>query len=414
MYRRVLVANRSDCALRLIAACHKLGIQAVVIAARDDANALIASKADHVVMTGRSREAYTAQDDILEAAVRTDCEAILPGWGFLSEDPYFAQRCRLLRRHFVGPKTPHLALFGDKLATLEKLAPAIGLPNHAVSLADVDFEEKCASLSFPLMLKRCTGGGGKDVYFCENRKSLDAYRANFLPSDRPRDYYVEPAIWGAQHIEFQILGNGNGEARVIAARDCTAQVRQQKWLEKSFDIAAHPWASEIVDKASSYFGSIQYIGLATLECLYEASGALHLLEINPRLQVEHGVTEMTHDIDLVEASLRLSCGETQISYGRDTGLESLEFRLYARSSGRIDDIGFSAHKWPDHPFAGDPNYRLESAAYNGLDISGIYDAMLARFIVRAPKGQALTKLKSWLEHFHIKGLTHNLPDLEAL
>ncbi|MCL2325281.1 MAG: ATP-grasp domain-containing protein [Proteobacteria bacterium] len=407
MYRRILVANRGDCAVRLISACHALGAEAVLIAASDDRLTAPAALADVVVTTGMSRTAYTHQDNILAAMVQTRCEAILPGWGFLSEDPIFAQRCRLMGRHFVGPKTPHLALFGDKLATLRHLCPVLGLPLQALSCDDHHFWDLVSALPFPLMLKKRTGGGGKAVHLCHN---TDALRQH-LKSRLAHDYFVEPAILHARHIEFQILGDGRGQAVILGARDCTPQVHAQKWLERHVALDTSPQIDALAKRIAAHFAQMAYEGLATLECLVQDNN-FFLLEVNPRLQVEHGVTEMARGIDLVQASLSVACGQVLPTCASASAeVDVVEFRLFARSPGCLERIGFGGCPWPDHPHAHDPCYRLETGYTQGERISGVYDGLIARFIVKAPPNQALHKLKAWLQDFQLTGLTHNLADL---
>jgi len=408
MYRHILVANRGDCAVRLISACHDLGAEAVLITASDDRLAAPAALADLVITTGMSRTAYTHQDNILAAMVQTRCEALLPGWGFLSEDPIFAQRCRLMGRHFVGPKTPHLALFGDKWATLRHLCPPLGLPLQALPCDAKNFWDMASAMTFPLMLKKRTGGGGKAVHLCPNTGVLRRH----LKSKPVHDYFVEPAILQARHIEFQILGDGKGRVIILGARDCTPQVHAQKWLERHIALDSSPQITSLADKIAAHFAQMAYEGLATVECL-ERGGSFYLLEVNPRLQVEHGVTEMARGIDLVQASIAIACGHALPICPPSPEVDVVEFRLFARSPGCLERMGFDGFLWPDHPHAHDPSYRLETGYAQGERISGVYDGLIARFIVKAPPNQALHKLKAWLQDFQLVGPTHNLADLMA-
>ena len=418
MYHRVLIANRADCASRLIDACHALEIQTVLIAARDETARLALEKSDRVVFTGFSRDAYTNPDNILEAAHAECCEAILPGWGFLSEDFAFSRRARLMGLDFVGPSSRHLQIFGDKLDTLERLLPRFGLPLRAKRADDPEILDFLSQSAGPWMLKGRFGGGGKSIARYDDRAALLARIAQAAARHEAHLDFVEPAVDGARHIEFQVFGDGAGRARVLGIRDCTAQVHHQKWLEYHLEPNT-PTLRRLTENIETTFSELRYQGWGTVEFLVTRDQAFHLLEVNPRLQVEHGVTEMARQVDLVAAALELSC------HGRvdwdvlDSAMDEprphdvLEFRLFARGTGRLD-LGFEGCRWPDHPMRDDPAHRLETGYDTGNDITGTYDGLIARFLVRTSKGGAVGAMKSWLRTFHCRGLETNLDDLLAL
>ncbi len=416
MYQRILITNRSDCAFRLIRACHAENIQAFVIAARDDHNEVLEKLADNIIYTGMSREAYTSQEDILEAAHHFGCEAILPGWGFLSEDFSFARRTRLMGIDFIGPTSKQIQIFGDKFKTIQFFSDALDTPPQAFECRHPDaFERITQSISAPFMLKNRFGGGGKNISRTESADELQKRFESLSKQNLLNEYFVEPAIVNGRHIEIQYFGDGNGSVELLGSRDCTAQVSHQKWLEYSFDLSRAPMLQSQAQRAASKLSEIHYQGWGTLEFIIDASGNAHLLELNPRLQVEHGVTEMTSGIDLVRTAIRLSHSGKYLPcalFGSASPLpDAIEFRLFARSTGKIESIGFEGYAWPDHPFSDDPHFRIESSYRKGDEITGVYDGLIARFILNAPANEAHDILKKWLSSFRLEGILHNLNDL---
>ncbi|MBO4349359.1 MAG: hypothetical protein J6A01_00235 [Proteobacteria bacterium] len=412
MYRKILIANRADCALRLIRACHDMGIQTVCIAARDDCLKAVQAQADEIVFTGMSRDAYTNEDDILEAARQTGCEAILPGWGFLSESFAFARRCRLMGIHFIGPTSEQLQCFGDKWTTIEKLADVTGYSHAAIRCDDSIGMAALERAPFtPCMLKWRFGGGGKCIELCNHRLDLHNAIERIEKTQFLSSYYMEPAIAGASHVEFQCFGDGCGNVEILGFRDCTPQVRNQKWLEISIDPNDYPDLQRIAQKLTRRLGEMRYLGWGTVEFLVEPNGRAHLLELNPRLQVEHGVTEMSRGIDMLRNAIALSCSRKHSEWDWHPWREAVEFRLYANNTGLIENMGFEGYEWPLFPVPDHCECRVESAYRTGDVLNGIYDGMTARFILSTDKGMACGKLKEWLRTFKLEGIEHNLSDL---
>ncbi|MBQ9241813.1 MAG: hypothetical protein IJ165_01060 [Proteobacteria bacterium] len=407
MYRRILIANRADCAVRLIRACHEEGCEAYLVTSRDEPARAAHALADGVVSTGASMDAYLAEDDILEAARLHGCEAILPGWGFLSEDARFARRCRLAQIDFIGPGTDHLRAFGDKLETVRLLSDmdAHGLVRGGDALEDI------ANVMMPCMLKGRFGGGGKQVERIDSAERLRARLEALGAHGRLDDFYVEPAISNAFHIEYQILGDGRGAVHVLGARDCSWQSGHQKFLEKSFDDSRYGALVALRDNVIERLRALRYASYGTVEFLVEGSGMPHLLELNPRLQVEHGVTEMVSGIDIVRTAIRTSCAgryEPVALHEAYNDGEAIEFRLFARGTGRIEAIGFEGYEWPAYPHPEGCDGRIESGYLAGAEISGVYDGLIARFMMRAPAGESLKRMRAWLSGFRLEGVAHNL------
>ncbi len=394
-----------------------MGIQPYIIAARDDACERVVQSADGVVYTGQSRDAYTSIENILEAAHHLNCEALLPGWGFLSEDTCFAQACRLAGCHFIGPSTRQLQCFGDKLQTIHALEHAFSHKHPAIACCSTQLHQWINDNSGPWMLKNRFGGGGKDIHFIKDRTTLETKLQSLRISETIGRYYLEKACVGpgVRHIEFQFFGDGKGAVALLGARDCTPQIHHQKWLETSIRLSQHPDLLCLGARIQSILQEYRYQSWGTVECLRNANGDFQLLELNPRLQVEHGVTEMASDLDLVKAAIELSCYGQTISFPRDLDrYESVEFRLIASDTGVISRMGFDGHPWPHHPFDNHPDYRIESAFGPGTNITGVYDGVCARFIVRAENARsALSKIKDWLGTFRIEGVSTNLACLQA-
>ena len=410
MYRRVLIANRADCAVRLIRACHESGIEAYVIASRDEPARLPLELADRVICTGECMDAYLAEADILEAARAYGCEAILPGWGFLSENALFARRCRLAQIDFIGPGTDHLRMFGDKLETIRLLSD---VKSHGV-VSCADALEAIESVPMPCMLKGRFGGGGKQVECFETADALRSRLETLSARGLLGAYFIEPAWRDVRHIEYQVFGDGRGSVHVLGARDCTWQRDHQKFFEKSFEDSGFPVLVEARDRVVSRLGALGYLGFGTVEFLVDREGMPHLLELNPRLQVEHGVTEMVSGIDIVRTALGLSCSGRYapvVMHEAFASREAVEFRLFARGTGIIEAIGFEGYAWPDYPQYEGCEVRVESGYGKGAEITGVYDGLIARFMFCAPVGQALSCMRRYLASFRLEGVRHNLADL---
>lgn len=415
MYKRILAVNRADCALRLIQACHLENIQVFLAAARDDETSEACKAADGVIFTGLSRDAYTNEDDILEAAIHCNCEAILPGWGFLSEEYAFARKCRLMGFHFIGPSSEHLQIFGDKLKTIQVLASTFEQPQTAISCALPDAQNRIQDeIKGPIMLKCRFGGGGKNI---SRFDSFSAFKQRLVLLNKTHtaaQYFAEPAVDNARHVEFQYFGDGCGNVVLLGARDCTLQKFHQKYFEFSIDLADSPKLQQLAERIRLRLSQIKYASWGTVETLVKPDNSVQLLELNPRLQVEHGVTEMASHIDIVRSAIRTSChGKLSIcpQYEHSGCDSACEFRLFARSTGTIRKIGFSDFSWPEHRFTGDPEYRIETAYREGDNISGVYDGLIARFILSGHKSEIRGKMQNWLDGFKLDGIDNNLIDL---
>ena len=262
------------------------------------------------------------------------------------------------------------------------------------------------------MLKPRFGGGGKNISFLRNHEDLLDAVSRLKALKQSTSYFVEHAVDPStcKHIEFQYMGDGHGHVECLGGRDCTPQVNHQKWLEYSLCLENRPDLKQLSQNLKTILSTLQYQSWGTVECLVEETGHVQLLEVNPRLQVEHGVTEMDRGLDLIEMAIYTSC------YGKlpepamlpDTD-QTLEFRLYARSCGRLEKFGLDKDIHMDNQ----THFRMETAYSRGDEISGVYDGMLARFIIKHPLNR-LDALKSILLNFQIEGIEHNLSDLYSM
>ena len=303
--------------------------------------------------------------------------------------------------HFIGPTSRQLQSFGDKLATLTALLGR--LPDGTVPCGDPDARERLSRLGGPFMLKGRYGGGGKNIERFATYHDL-ARRLDVIDETHAlQRFYVEPAIEGASHIEFQVFGDGRGEVHIVGARDCTPQRRHQKYLETSLEIESLP--AEFLAQMESVRArlcAMRYQGWGTVEFLV-SPGRIHLLELNPRLQVEHGVTEMTAGIDLVRTAMRMSCfGALEPVSIPVEGRHAIEFRLFAETTGTIRAIGFDGYAWPDFPTPPGAHCRVETAYRSGDRITGIYDGLIARFLLATDAPNARAMLDAWMARFQME------------
>lgn len=422
MFKKVLIANRGAIAVRIERTLRKMGIGSVAVYSKKDRDSLHVSNADEAVYlgAGSAKDTYLDIGKIIDAAVSTGSEAIHPGYGFLSENTELAAECEKHGIRFIGPTAEQIKLFGLKHSARE-IAEKAGVPllSGTGLLSGLDEAVRAAAeIGYPVMIKSTAGGGGIGISISENEDDLRASydkvchlaESNFSDAG----VFIEKYIRRARHIEVQIFGNGYGEIALLGERDCSVQRRNQKVVEES---PAPNFPSHVREKmykaARSLASSIGYRNAGTIEFLYdENEERFYFLEVNTRLQVEHGITEEVTGIDLVEWMIKEAAGELK---GIDRDIEprghSIEVRVYAEdclnnfrpSGGKIDDVVFSDEA------------RVETWIRKNIEISSLYDPMLAKLIVYGKdRGEALEKMKSVLEGSKIYGVTNNLSYLSAL
>ncbi|MCJ2145926.1 acetyl-CoA carboxylase biotin carboxylase subunit [Bacillus sp. B19-2] len=424
MFQKLLIANRGEIALRIIRTCKRLGIQTTAVYSEADAESLHVKAADEAWLIGKPRvsESYLNIEKIIETAKKAGVCAIHPGYGLLSENSRFAERCLQENITFIGPPPDVIAKMGSKIEARQAMEQA-GIPvvpGVTKSLAGLNEAKALAeSIGYPVMLKASLGGGGIGMQLIRNESELaKAYEGS---QKRAADFfgdgamYIEKYIEDARHIEIQILTDEYGNAVYLWERDCSIQRRQQKIIEEApaplFDENMRAKLGEAAVKAAL---SIGYANAGTIEFLVDSKNHFYFLEMNTRLQVEHPVTEEITGLDIVEEQLNIAAGKALPYKQKDIRRDghAIEVRICAEdpktffpSPGRITDL-----KLPEHP-----NVRHECAAAPGMNITPYYDPMIAKMIVKGnSRDEAIRTLAEALSQYQVKGIKTNIPLLEDI
>lgn len=423
MFEKVLVANRGAIACRIFRTLREMDIRTVAVYSEADRNALHVRQADESVLIGPppAAKSYLSAEKILEAARNTGAQAIHPGYGFLSENAGFAEACVASGVAFIGPRPEHIRAFGLK-HTARELAAACGIPMlPGTGLLGGLYEamREADRIGYPVMLKSTAGGGGIGMRLCEKPEDLIAHyeaverlgQANFKNSG----IYVEKFVKIARHIEVQIFGDGNGGVLALGERDCSTQRRNQKVIEETpAPGLAQQMREELLECAVRLAKSVQYESAGTVEFIYDGdSGDFYFLEVNTRLQVEHGVTEAVTGVDLVEWMVRQAAGdlpplETIATQSKGC---SIQVRLYAENPARDFQpcSGMLVH------VSMPPEARVDGWIESGTEISPFYDPLLAKIIVSADtRANAVAKLQQALRNTRLEGLETNLDYLKCI
>tara|TARA_A100001391_G_scaffold7621_2_gene4778 strand:+ start:30657 stop:32006 length:1350 start_codon:yes stop_codon:yes gene_type:complete len=421
--KRILIANRGEIALRVHRAAHEMGIETVAVHSTADADAMHVRLADHAVCIGppSATESYLNQAAIISAAEITGADAIHPGYGFLSENEKFAEIVEAHDLIWIGPKPEHIRTMGDKVAA-KKTAGALGLPLVPGSAGAVEtmdeIRQVAAECGYPVLVKAAAGGGGRGMKVIPGPENLEAL-VNQAKSEAKAAFgddtmYVEKYLGNPRHIEFQVFGDGKGNAIHLGERDCSLQRRHQKVFEEAPSpvITAEERArmGGIVAKAMADMG---YRGAGTIEFLWE-NGEFYFIEMNTRLQVEHPVTEAITGVDLVREQIRVADGKP-LSVTQD----ELEFKGHAIECRINAEDPFTFAPSPGkitayHP-AGGMHVRVDSGLYSGYSIPPYYDSMIAKLIVygRTREG-CLMRLRRALEEMVVEGVKTSIPLHQAL
>jgi acetyl-CoA carboxylase, biotin carboxylase subunit len=389
VFRRVLIANRGEVAVRIIRACRELGIETVAVYSTADRDSLHTRMADRAVHVGPPlpSESYLRIPSLVAAATTTECDAVHPGWGFLAENAAFALACEDNDLVFIGPRAETIETMGHKIAAKEAMAAA-GVPlvpgsDGAVELEDA--REVAAEVGFPLLLKAAAGGGGRGMRLVESAADLDAAYSTASSEAQSAfgdgSLYVERAVVGARHVEIQVLGDGEGAVLTLGERDCSIQRRHQKLVEESPSPAVtSDLRAEMEAAARRACEALRYRGAGTIEFLLDAEGRFYFIEMNTRLQVEHPVTELVTGIDIAHAQLAVAAGNGLPQEGRaELRGHALEFRINAEdpadnfrpAPGRVTRF---------RPPLG-PGVRVDTHVEEGYVIPPFYDSLIAKVIV---------------------------------
>ena len=419
MISKVLVANRGEIAVRVIRACKELGIKTVAIYSDADKEAMHTQLADEAICVGagKSKDSYLNEINIISAAVTTKCNAIHPGFGFLSENAEFASICEECNIKFIGPSSETMSIMGNKSRARDIMKSA-GVPvvpgSDGVVATYEDAMVEARKIGFPLMIKASAGGGGKGIRLVRKFEELEnAY--NTAKSEAKNNFnddsvYMEKFIENPRHIEFQILGDSFGNVVHLGERDCSVQRRNQKVIEEapSYILSAE-LREKMGDVAVRAAKAVNYVNAGTIEFLVDKNNDFYFMEMNTRIQVEHPITEMITNVDIVKEQLKIASGE-EMKLNQDMikiDGYAIECRINAENPSRNFAPCPGKIKFLNLP--GGNGIRVDTAVYPGYTIPPLYDSMIAKLIVHGKtREEAIRKMISALEEVVIDGIDSNV------
>ncbi|HKR56189.1 MAG TPA: acetyl-CoA carboxylase biotin carboxylase subunit [Gemmatimonadales bacterium] len=422
MFKKVLIANRGEIALRVIRACKELGIETVAVYSEADRECLHVRFADDDVCIGRapSRESYLNIPRIIAAAEITGADAIHPGYGFLAENPEFADIVRASNITFIGPTPDQIRQMGDKavarsIAQKVKIPTVPGSPGPVSSVDEgLEFGNK---IGFPVIIKAAAGGGGKGMRVATDpdsfTKSYNLARQEALAAFGSDQVYIEKYLARPRHVEIQVMGDTHGRVMHLCERDCSIQRRHQKLVEEAPSPALNQELRLKMGQAAvTAAEAINYVGAGTVEFLLDEDGSFYFMEMNTRIQVEHPVTEMCTNFDLVKEQIRVAAGEPLKLKLEGTRLRghAIECRVNAEDPFR-NFQPCPGHISAYHP-PGGPGVRVDTHIYDGYTVPPYYDSLLAKVIVHGnTREEALARMRQALDSFIIEGVTTTIPFL---
>jgi acetyl-CoA carboxylase biotin carboxylase subunit len=418
MFEKILIANRGEIALRIQRACKELGIATVAVHSTADADAMHVRLADESVCIGPppARDSYLNIPALLTACEITNCDAVHPGYGFLSENARFAE---ILEEHgiaFIGPTPEHIRIMGDKIQAKET-AKSLGIPvvpgSEGAIRSDTDAVKVAREIGFPLLVKAAAGGGGRGMKVALNAEqlplALSTARAEAKAAFGDDAVYLERYLKKPRHIEIQVLGDGRGNAIHLGERDCSLQRRHQKlWEEAPSPALNAEERSRIGETVAQAMRKLKYRGVGTVEFLYE-DGRFYFIEMNTRLQVEHPVTEAITGLDLVIEQIRVASGSTLAYKQKDIVFQghAIECRVCAENPETFRPSPGKITYW--HP-PGGLGVRVDSGVYQGYSIPPYYDSLIGKLIVHGKnRTECLMRLKRALGEFVIDGIETTIP-----
>lgn len=419
LFKKILIANRGEIAVRIIRTCRDLGIKTVAVYSEIEKESLHVRLADEAVCIGpaNSAQSYLNIPGILSAAEITDSEAVHPGYGFLSENPHFAEACATSGITFIGPTPENIRIGGDK-AKARQVMKRRGIPVVPGSDGPVISEELAMKVAkkigFPVIIKASAGGGGRGMRIVNEENDLEHafYMAQreALAAFGNGELYVEQYIPEMRHIEVQIMADNKGNVIHIGERDCSIQRRHQKLIEEApSPISTEKFRRRIGELAVRAAKAIKYKNIGTIEFIVDKEGNIYFMEINTRIQVEHPVTEMVSGIDLIKEQIKLAAGfpieykQNQIkTYGH-----SIECRINAEDPERFIP---SPGKITFLSLPGGPGVRVDTAVYSGWTVPSYYDSLIAKVIVHGGnREEAISRMKRALDEFIIEGIKTTIP-----
>lgn len=419
MFNKVLIANRGEIAVRIIRACRELGIRTVAVYSTADKNALHTQLADEAICIGpaNTKDSYLNIKAILTACDITGADAIHPGFGFLSENAHFAKTCQRCGVKFIGPSSDAIELMGDKsqAKTTMKNAGVPVIPGSDGEISDIDSAKKMAKkIGYPVMVKASAGGGGRGIRLVNDESELEnaittakEEGLRFFAND---GVYLEKFIVNPRHVEVQILADSFGNVVYLGERDCSVQRKHQKVIEEApCVVMSDKLRKQMGEAAVKAAKACKYENAGTIEFLLDAYGDFYFMEMNTRIQVEHPITELVTGVDLVKEQILIAQGEKLSFKQKDINLtgHAIECRINAEnpkynfrpSPGKITALNVP----------GGPGVRVDSAVYQGYEITPFYDSMIAKLIVYAPNRETAIKKMKWaLAEFLVQGVDTNI------
>lgn len=421
MFKKILVANRGEIAVRVIRACRELGIATVATYSQADASALHVKMADQSVCIGPppNRDSYLNIPNIVTAAIITGCDAVHPGYGNLSETVAFAENCEIARLKFIGPRPETIERMQDKAQAKQMVARA-GVPvipgTEGTLINDTEGLKIARRFGYPIMIKAAAGGGGRGIRIVrsddEFMRNLPLAQAEAQASFGRPEVYLEKYIEEPRHIEMQIIGDEHGNVIHLGERDCTIQkASHQKLIEESPSVAiSQALRQRIGDAAVKAAKAIGYVNAGTMEFLLDKTGKMYFMEMNTRIQVEHCVTEMVTGIDLVKQQILIAAGEKLPWTQRDIKLNghAIECRVNAEDPNRnmMACAGLVKNYLPP----GGPGVRVDSHLYAGYEVPSYYDSLLAKVVCWGEnRTEAIARMKRALTEMVVEGLPTTIP-----
>ena len=424
-FNKVLIANRGEIAVRIIRACRELGISTVAIYSESDKNSLHVKLADESYCIGKSlpKDTYLNINNIINVAIHSKADAIHPGYGFLSESTAFAKACEEFNICFIGPNYIIIDKLGDKSNAKEtlKLAGVPIVPGTEGIINDKNEAVKIAKeIGYPVIVKASAGGGGKGMKVANNKEELvsaieqaekeaESYFGN-------PDVYLEKYLESTRHIEIQIIGDNYGNVVHLGERDCTIQRRHQKLVEESPSKAlSEELRSSMGEAAVNASKAVNYNSVGTVEFLLDSDNKFYFMEMNTRIQVEHGVTEMITGIDLIKEQIKVAEGR-QLSFSQeDVKINGCAIECRINAENPYKDFTPSPGKINNYIQPGGIGIRIDSAAYSGYSIPPFYDSMISKVIAWGrDRNEAIERMKRALSEFEIKGVETTIPFHKAL
>lgn len=417
MFKRILIANRGEIALRIIRCCREMDIETVVVHSTADASSLPVMLATHSVCIGpaKASESYLKEDVIVETAIKMSCDAIHPGYGFLSENAGFAKKCEEHGITFIGPSAEIISKMGDKQAA-RALMQKSNVPTVPGSKSLVETVQEARAVAneigYPVLIKASAGGGGKGMrraYTAEElEQAFETAKAEAKAAFGDDSMYIEKLIVNPHHIEFQILADKHGNVTYLGERDCSIQRRNQKLLEESPSwMLSESLRREMGEVAVKAAKAANYYSAGTIEFVVDDEGHYYFIEMNTRIQVEHPVTEFTTGIDLIKEQIRIAAG-MKLSKQQDEIVMSghaIEVRINAQSTGTVEFVHFPAGA----------GVRVDSHLYAGCEVGPYYDSMLAKIIVTgSTRLEAIRRMRRALEELIIEGVPTNAEFMHLL